>query len=183
MRHSWLKLIHTPIQQHTHTQSHQIITVTQSSTRIKPSISSHLSFTPRLKHTHSRYLLSRDGRVVERWGLQRKSDVFAVVLNLTENILDLVPPFLQHREAGQIWEQLCLISRPPQTHKHRQPLVTYRSTHPSSLFKGVDAQYRTVSEACCSADLFSSKKKVHFCLILWYCSVFFFLRGRLMTIS
>lgn len=34
-----------------HTESHQIITVTQPSTQIRPSISSHLSFTLGLKHT------------------------------------------------------------------------------------------------------------------------------------
>ena len=69
------------------------------------------------KHTNIHYLQPRDGGVVECWGLQRQSDFFAVVHNLIQDRLDLLSPFLQHRKARQIWEQLCLVSRPPQNTK------------------------------------------------------------------
>lgn len=69
-----------------------------------------------LTQRRRRYLLSRNGYVVECRSLQRQSDVFAVLLNLTEDGLNLPRSFLQHREAGQVWEELCLIPWPAETH-------------------------------------------------------------------
>lgn len=99
-------------------------------------------------HTHRQYLLSRDTCVVERGGFQRQSNFFAVVLNLIEDGLDLLPPFLQHREAGQIWEQFCLVPQP--TKLHHTNCETFSETW-----------------ACWSAWFFSSKnwrKKNHPCV-------------------
>lgn len=71
-------------------------------------------------HTHRWYLLSGDGSVVQRGGLQRHADFFAVLVNVIDDFLDLFPPFPQHREVGKVWEELRLISWPPQTNTKRR---------------------------------------------------------------
>lgn len=45
------------------------------------------------KHTHTEYLLPRDSFIVKCGGLQNLSDFFQVFLNLTEDVLYLLPPF------------------------------------------------------------------------------------------
>lgn len=77
-------------------------------------LSSHLQFPLLNKQTctHRWYLLSRNSSVLQCGGFQHQPDFFAVKLDLREDRLDLVHPFLQHQEAGQIWEKLRLISRP-----------------------------------------------------------------------